>query len=317
MRFLNRLRQKLRNFQWFLRPEGFRAWLENDLQTTHRDISARLKAIESRLGALETLHYQSARVLGHDMQLDPRDSVITRRLREQGVFEPFETDQLLGNIKPGDVVLDVGANIGYYTLLMARQCSPGGWVYAFEPDPDNATLLRQNVRQNGYENVTVIEKAIGDRSQTLKLYRNADNLGDHRTYDCDSNRDCVSVESTSIDDFVESIGKQVNFIKFDIQGYEGQAFKGMRRLLASHVPLTLFMEFWPRGLTLAETDPIALLDQIRSFGFSVQVIDEQTRTLNPANGDDLLKRYPLEYDTDIYFTNLICTRESQSSKKAG
>ncbi len=87
-------------------------------------------------------------------------------------------------IKPGQTVIDVGANIGYYnTLQFAKLVGPTvSRVYAFEPDPDNFALLRKNVAQNGYANVVCIQKAVSDQTSKLKLFRNSQNHGDHRIY---------------------------------------------------------------------------------------------------------------------------------------
>ena len=86
-------------------------------------------------------------VHGHKMFLDPKDSL---RLSIFGVYEPFETDLVQHEVGEGDVVLDIGANIGYYTLIFARIVGEGGKVFAFEPDPDNFALLKKNVEASGY-----------------------------------------------------------------------------------------------------------------------------------------------------------------------
>ena len=85
-------------------------------------------------------------------------------------YEPFETELLLSQLGPGNVVLDLGGNIGYYTLLFARRVGPSGKVFAFEPDPDNFALLQENIESNGYENVVLVPKAAADRAGPARLY---------------------------------------------------------------------------------------------------------------------------------------------------
>src|SRR3989344_3364089 len=92
----------------------------------------------------------SVEVMGNKIFLDDHDSL---RLSILGVHEPYQTEIIMKNVKRGDVVLDVGANIGYYTLLFAKLVGPEGIVFAFEPDPTNFSILKKNVETNNYTNV--------------------------------------------------------------------------------------------------------------------------------------------------------------------
>jgi tRNA G37 N-methylase Trm5 len=97
------------------------------------------------------LRERTVDVDGHFFYLDPHDSL---GLSVMGSFEPAETELMRQRVRPGATVLDIGANIGYFTLLMARCVGPSGHVYAFEPEPKNFELLQHNVRRNNYANVT-------------------------------------------------------------------------------------------------------------------------------------------------------------------
>ena len=100
---------------------------------------------------------QACTVHGHRMLLDRYD---TLDLRRQGIFEPLATALLPLLVGDGDMVIDVGANIGYYTLLCARLVGKRGLVYAFEPEPQAFALLEQNVALNGYRNVVARRQAL-------------------------------------------------------------------------------------------------------------------------------------------------------------
>src|SRR5919109_3585908 len=89
---------------------------------------------------------------------------------ELGALEPHEVSLFTDAVAQGAVVLDVGANIGWYTLLAARAAGPSGHVYSFEPDPRTLPSLEQNVRANGFSNVSVIPKAASDASRRQTLY---------------------------------------------------------------------------------------------------------------------------------------------------
>lgn len=249
-------------------------------------------------------------VLGHRMYLDDRDSL---QLSTRGVYEPFETRFLQQSVRPGMLVLDVGANIGYYTLQFARAVGPTGRVYAFEPDPANFALLRRNIEANGYEAiVTPVNRAVSDRPGVLNLYVSEDNRGDHRTYGADDGRAAIPVEAVALDDFLRDLDRPVDLVKMDIQGAEYYALKGMTGLLQRSPDVTLVMEFWPFGLRGSGAEPRAVLELLRGLGFSFRELSEHRRAIAPVELDDLLRAYPA--DDEGAFTNLICRRGVQSPK---
>jgi FkbM family methyltransferase len=167
-------------------------------------------------------------VLGHKMFLDSRDSL---NLSIKGVYEPFETELVKKEIRKGDVVLDVGANIGYYTLIFAKLVGENGKVFAFEPDPSNFALLKKNVEINGYKNITLVQKAVSNKTGKTKLYLSDRNLGDHRIYDSHDGRRYIEIDAIRLDDYFKDYNGKIDFIKMDIQGAEGGAIQGMRSLL--------------------------------------------------------------------------------------
>ena len=92
--------------------------------------------------------------LQHSLQLyvhGEQDQFVSRRIREHGVWEPYETSLVLRLLQPGDVFVDVGANIGYFSVLAASLVGDAGKVFAFEPDPDNFQLLCANAELNGLD----------------------------------------------------------------------------------------------------------------------------------------------------------------------
>lgn len=137
-------------------------------------------------------------VLGHQMHLDERDSM---RLSFTRVYEPLETQWMFDHVGPNDVVVDVGANIGYYTLLLAKQVGHAGRVFAFEPDPVNFDLLQRNVERNGYRNIVLERLAVSDVTGSVTLFTNEENRGDHRIHPTTSDLPAVEVPSVRLDDY--------------------------------------------------------------------------------------------------------------------
>jgi hypothetical protein len=132
-------------------------------------------------------------VFGSVLRLDPEDSLYLG----SHPYEPYLTKLVMDLIRPGDVVVDVGAMIGYYTVIFARLVGADGTVYAFEPDPENFAILEENVSLNGYSHVRLERAAVSDRAGTGRLYLNTSNRGDHRIFDSSDGRPSIDVACTS------------------------------------------------------------------------------------------------------------------------
>lgn len=240
---------------------------------------------------------------GHRILLDPHDSL---GLSKHRVFEPFETEIIKREIKPGDVVVDIGANIGYYTLIFARLVGPEGKVYAFEPDPANFELLRANVAANGYENVVLEQKAVSDRLGETKLHLSPGNMGDHRLYDSKDGRRAILVEVVKLDDYFKCSKPEIDFIKMDIQGSEPGAFSGMFSIVQNNANLKLATEFWPAGLQTFGVNAEAYLEMLVNSGFYLHEIDEPGKKLERLDASAILERFPTESQKH---TNLLLAKE--------
>ena len=221
---------------------------------------------------------------GHELYLDPQDSL---DLSIDTSYDAFERELLKQYVHKGDRAIDLGANIGLYTLTLARLVGPEGQVYSFEPDPSNFTLLTRNIEVNGYRNVITERKAVSDSTGTARLFRCADNAGDHRIMDSgEETRDSIEIEMTSLDDAFQHNPVPIHFIKMDIQGAEGGALRGMREVLALSPSLRILMEFWPAGLDKFGTHPMEILEILKSEGFRILRIDRRKRCLTEVNDFD-------------------------------
>lgn len=298
------IRERLRTLRWLGSPRG----LQDRITILERQLTAlerQLTAIDARLALADRDNRSFAWVGSHRMRLDPDDTVVSVRLRQDGWFEPFETLLVQRLVSPGDTVVDVGANIGYYTLQFARLVGATGRVVAFEPDPHNFALLEENVWQNGYRNVTLVRAAVAARSGGVRLHLNAANRGDHRIYASDPGRPAIDVEAVALDEYFADHAGRLDLVKIDVQGAETGVFAGMRRLVAEHRVARVLSEFWPRGLKVAGGDAAGFLDERRREGFEASVIDEVARRIAPLDAAALLERLPVEPDIDWFFTNLL------------
>lgn len=216
---------------------------------------------------------------GQHVRLDASDSLGLRH----APYEPYERRLLEGLVVPGTTVIDVGANIGLYTLLFARAVGKTGRVYAFEPEPENFRLLAHNLRTNGCTNVTIVPKAVAARTGVATLFLSVDNRGDHRLFDPGDGRRSMPVPTVSLDEWFAGYNDPIALVKIDIQGAEIQALAGMGGLLERHAETWVALEYWPAGLRRAGTSGEALLDAIDALDRLVFRIDEAAQALVPLD----------------------------------
>jgi FkbM family methyltransferase len=251
----------------------------------------------------DRLRQKEVTVHGFPFLLDPLDSLELSIFRS---YEPFETALLSAEIRPGMTIVDVGANIGYYTLLFSKLTGDRGRVYAFEPEPQNFALLQQNLSRNGRTNVVALNRAASDRAGESFLYLSTENLGDHQAYPSGGGRRKVRITTTPID---ACLSGPVDLVKMDVQGFESHALNGMEAIIAASPRLTIFTEFWPEGLRRADSNAADFLRRLRSFDFEIFFIDEYANRLEPADDAELLQRYAPSVGTH---TNLLCRRRPPS-----
>lgn len=195
------------------------------------------------LRARSKTRYVEREIAGNKMCLDLKDPGISSDLLRDGIREPFLTESIQEEIREGDVIVDIGANIGYYALQEARLVGDNGKVYAIEPVPENVELLKKNIELNNYSNIEVFQLAVGGVNKTDYVYisncRNTASMIKTR-----ASIDKVPIEVTTLDKFLKN-KPQPNLIRMDVEGYEVEIVKGMRRLLESNNPLKLIVELHP------------------------------------------------------------------------
>jgi FkbM family methyltransferase len=188
-------------------------------------------------------------------------------------------------IRPGAVVVDIGAHVGYFTLLFSSLVGPRGRVLAFEPDPQNVEILRRNVARRGAGNVEVVGQAVSDFDGRAKLYRTPLSMG-HSLHSVKQNLDQVIVDVGTLDGVLERRGiETLRFVKIDVEGAEPDVLRGMRRLAAGAPDLVLVLEFKPALLAARGYRPAALLELLAEMGFETSAIGPGG-TLAPASPSD-------------------------------
>jgi FkbM family methyltransferase len=220
------------------------------------------------------------------LQVHDREDRVSAELINSGVWEEFETRLCISRLKPGSVFVDVGANIGYYTVIADQIVGDTGAIYAFEPERENFSLLHKNTLQSRCPTITLIQAGLSNRNDTAQLFLSADNLGDHRLYDR-GERQSQQVDLVAGDDFLG--GQHVDFLKIDTQGAEYQVIDGLNQTIQNNIGhLDMVLEFWPWGLMEAGRSARELIDLISPFNFHIYIIDHIAHELLPADCDELL-----------------------------
>ena len=163
-------------------------------------------------------------------------------------WERLESDKIIKSCKSGTVALDIGANIGIYSVILSKCVGDNGHVYAFEPDSENYEYLSNNTIK--LNNVTIKKSAVGDCDGTVKMLKSKDHKGDHKIYfNENSDKDLlVEVESIRLNTFLKEKAidpKKIGVIKIDTQGAEPFILHSLGEDILKFENATLFVEFTP------------------------------------------------------------------------
>lgn len=227
------------------------------------------------------------RVLGRfKMFADARDRTLSPYLVMDGSWELFVTEAVVARLQPGMTVVDAGANLGYFTLLMAALVGPSGHVHAAEPNPRLGSLLRQSVTLNSFDDrVTVHQSPLGAVAGAEVVLRIPDGRPMNGHIVPGTGAEAMLVRTVD-----EIIGDgPLDAIKIDVEGAEWELWQGMEKVLARGRPMIVFLEFNKHRLA----DPDAFLDSIERHGFSLAWIHEK-HGIRPIDRATILARESVE-----------------------
>ena len=274
------------------------------------------------------------------MVLDRSDLDLSRQVEMLGRYstESFEKTVLEKYLKEGQTVLDIGANLGFYSLLARSIIGPKGKIFSFEASKDNAKMIDMSIMENSFENMDVINVAVGNKIGKGFLHVSSFYNSEHSLYDyhyssgrnSDGGGDCrdqkISVHLETVDNFLENNKEEkekdenlnADVIKMDIEGAESSALEGMRRTINHNDDLVLVTEFWPQGFKNSNSNPKEFLESLDSFGFKISHIDEYKNELYAVTTNEMLnitkdrQKNPVEKTKEIqsggWYTNLLCVK---------
>lgn len=220
-------------------------------------------------------------------------------------FDPLSISRLRQHVHPGMTAVDIGAHVGFYTLLLARLVAPGGRVVAVEPAPENLDLLRRNLSQGSPVPIEVLPVAAGaeDCDRTLKLSDSSDMHSFHQ-HPLGGHTRAVLVSQRRLDHLLPA---SPDVVKVDVEGAELEALEGLEGVMTPDSPRAILVEVNPACLTAAGTSVSALLGWLDRHGFGeLELLDELAGVVH-RGADARRAALGLERPTD-WFANLLAAR---------
>ena len=218
-----------------------------------------------------------------------QDQHVSRSLRDSGVWEPYESSLVLALLQPGQVFVDVGANIGYFSLLAASRVGEGGAVFAFEPDAVNFALLTRSIELNGPQGIVEATQAgLAASDGEAQLYLSEDNLGDHQIFASGEGRRSRPIELLSGAGFLTDRLSRLDLLKIDTQGSEFGVIQGLMPLLTSLAKVPrIIIELTPLSLRQCGSSGRALIELLASLRQPMWIIDHLEHRLVASSAAEL------------------------------
>ena len=214
-----------------------------------------------------------------------RSESISNILRYHLTWQRQLTQFIAQTLRQGEVFVDVGANLGYFTLLAANAVGRSGHVYSFEPEPRNFALLQSNAALNDFTHVTARQFAIGAQSGEARLHLSDANLGAHSLVELEGLGQGLRVPILTLSEALGQEKRAVDMIKIDIQGLELAVLRGAEPLIdTQRRKPRIVMEFNPGPFEQADPGLVWFQDFLRRFGYRTHafIANERATVIPPA-----------------------------------
>jgi FkbM family methyltransferase len=227
--------------------------------------------------------------------LDSSDRLLVPRIAMEGVYERESTHFVIRHLGEQSHCVDIGANFGYFTCIMARRAWRGRTI-AVEADPESFVQLRDNIHINWSEKgVTAINRAAADRAGVLRFWRRRGRAAntsivlpgkEELATTGESPPEAFEVEAIRVDDLLEELDGRVDLLKIDVEGAEPLVFRGARATLSGNPQIAILMEWSPGQMRAAGFAPSDFADELQGYGLRPYAL-RVDGDIEPITWDDL------------------------------
>jgi FkbM family methyltransferase len=236
-----------------------------------KGLPAHLGAFATKIGMVNAEWYEFQPGLW--MRLNVRD-LIQQTILLEGMWDPALTGFIESTLKPGNVFIDVGAHVGYFTLLAGRRVGPSGAVLSIEPNPVAFNQLRQNVERSDLLNVLMAHTACGDSHDPVHLYLHSESNSSMASLSAANATSGVAVDvaCTTLDDLCRDRGLTgIHLVKIDVEGAELSVLRGMRRILPEIRPV-IVLELEPQLLAGFGSTTASIVSLLAEYDYHVDAL---------------------------------------------
>ncbi len=217
--------------------------------------------------------------------VDINDGPYAIAIAQSKVYEPHITGLLQGLLKPEYVFLDIGCNIGWFSLLAASILTKGK-VIGVEPNQSNLQLLYRSIIENQFDNIAIYPYAATDRSRLLQM----SGFGPYGYVHSIEDAGFTYVQGVAIDELVRDESR-LDVIKIDIEGHEPVALQGMRRTIARYRPI-IVSEFHPKAIReYSRQEPQDYLEALVSLGYSLSVVESTGKVIDFIDPSEIMTHW--------------------------
>lgn len=222
--------------------------------------------------------------------------------------EPYASMLFKRELMKSSTIVDIGANIGYFTLLASSLLGNRGKAYAFEPDIINYELLLKNIKLNNYKNIIPTQCAISNNNGKTLLFQYK-NRGWHSLFNAHRNPiNSILVDTVTLDDFFRDGDISIDIVKIDVEGAEILVLQGMKQIIEKNDNIKIFIEFNPGCLQNAGFTTIEFWNQLVTLGFKyIYLIDEVDHTIKQVDHKAAIDYSNMKAEQSSFF-NLLCTK---------
>lgn len=206
--------------------------------------------------------------LGFDLQLDPND-FITKLLVKDKIFEAPESELVARLVRPADVCIDAGCQVGYYSCLLAKLVGARGRVYSFDANPRACETTRSNLALNDMQWVEVLQAALADRDGEAQFHVSTDDQTGLSSFGpIAAHQDIITVPCVRLDDFLKRrMLEHIRLLKIDVEGSEDIVLRGLGKFLTNHQVDFILAECYDERLELMNTSTEQVWALLRSAGY--------------------------------------------------